>query len=463
MLAKSVAKSVIGESFQEMLKRTLGGSSITQYVYVDLDFRWPGGSSSLVPQVSATMSFNTIAEAVFMDTVKPMTGFGSMIDLGQIINGIVDLGFNMSRAVKRRLNGDKGGEADNTTASESSSYITDTRTAQCQECCKQINKMHNNHAVDCHTNRPTQLDKTRCRYVHTAISEFLGSNRHTTKWWLTKIGSRRKLSVEKFHAMIYGNFDNVQEYILASCDENDAGTMPWCQAEKMCQHMAVSCFGGAEEDGAVVEEDSDNDDNDGRRRVGGGADAGQHDQCVAQARAHFPPATFHVAPQAKDGTCFFHSITKGLTGRTNGGHESAAANPYSRAALVAHLASAANQRAAPFGRPTYPGDTVRLLFDYSCCVRPAWCAVGAVGDVTRVHSKLNLLIGGVSPTCARRRCASSLTLFGLTRANVSPPFFHRVRQYVHLLSSLPGKRQEANPRRLDKLPRRPRNRRVLGR
>ena len=270
MLAKSVAKSVIGESFQEMLKRTLGGSSITQYVYVDLDFRWPGGSSSLVPQVSATMSFNTIAEAVFMDTVKPMTGFGSMIDLGQIINGIVDLGFNMSRAVKRRLNGDKGGEADNTTASESSSYITDTRTAQCQECCKQINKMHNNHAVDCHTNRPTQLDKTRCRYVHTAISEFLGSNRHTTKWWLTKIGSRRKLSVEKFHAMIYGNFDNVQEYILASCDENDAGTMPWCQAEKMCQHMAVSCFGGAEEDGAVVEEDSDNDDNDGRRRVGGG-------------------------------------------------------------------------------------------------------------------------------------------------------------------------------------------------
>ena len=116
----------------------------------------------------------------------------------------------------------------------------------------------------------------------------------------------------------------------------------------------------------------------------GGADAGQHDQCIAQARAHFPPATFHVAPQAKDGTCFFHSITKGLTGRTNGGHESAAANPYSRAALVAHLASAANQRAAPFGRPTYPGDTVRLLFDYSCCVRPVWCAVGGDSDVTRV-------------------------------------------------------------------------------
>jgi hypothetical protein len=270
MIARAILPSVIGESFQEMIARTLGGSSITQYVYVDLDFRWPGGSSSVVPQVSATMSFNTIAEAVFMDTVKPMTGFGTMIDLGQIINGIVDLGFNMSRAVKRRRNKNKGGEADNTAASESSSYITDTRTAQCQECCKQISTLHNNHAVDCHTNRPTQLDKTRCRYVHASISEFLGSNMHTTKWWLTKIGSRRKLSVERFQAMLYGNFDNVQEYILASCDET---SVPWCQAEKMCQHMAVSCFGSsAEEDGAVVVEDSDNiDDNDGRRRVGGGS------------------------------------------------------------------------------------------------------------------------------------------------------------------------------------------------
>jgi hypothetical protein len=250
-----VIKQLMGISGKSLME-SLTGSSVTAYAWVDINFNWEdlGVGGGVKPQIEASASFFNIAELQLaipgVGAVKPMTGFGTVLDLGAMVNNVANLFRKAPSFAERGLvhlekpNKHIGLE-DGHTGLVKAVGFEDVRTPRCRQCCEVTTKLIAGKKVDC-TVQETEEDKQRCRFVMTDVQQFLESNRRTSEYFWD---NPKALTVEKFNTMIL-NDAGAQEFIKEYCPtekmakEQGPGwqVVPWCESRLTCRVMGVACF-----------------------------------------------------------------------------------------------------------------------------------------------------------------------------------------------------------------------------